>query len=60
MVGEQVGRRRQHRGQLRRRGVADGERVDDAQPGPVGQRRVQRGPPLQRGSSFSVHCLNLD
>ena len=64
MMGKQVGRYVQHRGQLRRCRVADGECVDDAQPRRFGEGRVQRGSALQPGlsirRSLSDHCLNVD
>ena len=60
VVGEQVRRHRQHRRQLGRGGVADGEGVDDAQPRRIGEGRVQGRPPLKLRHSLSVHCLNLD
>ena len=44
MVGEQVGRHREHRRQFRRGDVAGAERVGDLQPGRVGQRRMDRCP----------------
>jgi len=60
MVREQVGRHRQQRRQLRRGRVASAERVDDLQPGRVGQRRMHRGPARYVTHSLSVHWLNLD
>ena len=49
VVGEQVGRHAQHRGQLGRRGVPGEQRVGDLQPGRVGQRRMHGGAPGQVG-----------
>ena len=43
MMGKQVGRHVQHRGQLRRCRIAHSESVDDAQPRRFGEGRVQSG-----------------
>jgi len=55
MVGEQVGRHRQHGRQFRRGDVAGGEDVGDQQPGRVGQRRMHRGPGGHVSHLLSVH-----